>query len=128
MSCTNKVGFGIGNAANQKYEAQKHILRHQDIVHHTEPSRETSRWREPTPDYHFKKNEGVEIRAKRKIIQENVHLSERMNITVNEQRYSRTHEYAPGWRIGIGASVENHNIKYISWLTNHFETYRWHSD
>ena len=102
MSCTNKVGFGIGNAANQKYEAQRHILRHQDIVHGTEPSRETSRWREPAPNYHFKRNEGVQMRAKKKILQANELLSERMNTTVNEQRYTRTHEYSPGWRIGIG--------------------------
>lgn len=105
MSCTPKVGFGVGNATSQKYEAQKNIYRYKQILQGSEPSKETSRWREPQQDYKFTKDPGIEKMKHEKVALENTLMSKRMDTTVNEQREKRTHEYAPGWRIGKGGTV-----------------------
>lgn len=88
--------------ANQKYEINKLIQRHLQIVHHSSPSPETIRWKEGVPakpiGCNFAKGK-LHVDA---INDQNEYLSNRLFSIMNENREKRSTQYAPGWRTGLG--------------------------
>lgn len=92
-----------GNLASLKYEAEKSLRDHLIVLTTTiSPSHETSRWREPHPDYHFEKQKGRLQAEENKTNLENSMINNRLEVIATEDRKHTTKEYAPGWRVGEG--------------------------
>ena len=90
-----------------KYEATKCMKQHILSIHQSEPSKETTRWKEEpaqnAPVKHTKRQQyhkmDATIEAKNKM------LSDRMLKVVTEDRIRNTKEAGPGWRSGIGMQM-----------------------
>lgn len=97
--------YAMGSMANQRYEINKHIQRHLQVVQHTNASLETTRWKEGTPA----KPIGNCYSKNRLIVEEinnrNEALSNRLFSIMHEQREARSYEHAPGWRAGLGKKI-----------------------
>jgi hypothetical protein len=109
----NPIG-SAGSLANQKYEINKHIQRHLQVVSKTPPSHETTRWRGGTPA----KPIGSSFTRGKSAVYEmhtrNEALSNRLYTIMHENREARSYEYAPGWRAGLG----KHTITYWTGVIN----------
>lgn len=92
----------LGSLANQRYEINKFIQRHLEVVSHTPASHETTRWKEGTPakpiGNPFVKSSIVVKQLNRR----NEALSSRLYTIMHEEREARSYQYAPGWRAGLG--------------------------
>lgn len=109
MKSSEKRRSLVGNIANQKYEASRNIERHIQIIHHTQPTPETTRWRSCHP-YYFMKQEGRLVVEEKLLNKDNAFINKRLHMLANENR-QHAHELAPGWRSGKG-------IQSVSILTN----------
>jgi hypothetical protein len=67
------------------------------------PSNETSRWRDDDlENYQFQKQKGRFLVQEKKINYDNTLMEERLKNIADENRKEKTHEYAPGFRVGSG--------------------------
>ena len=97
----NATGI-VGSLANQRYEVNKHILRYLEVVHHSNPSPETIKWKEGAPEKPIGNNFAKGKHQIEQINRRNEALSNRLFSIMHEQREERSYEYAPGWRAGLG--------------------------
>lgn len=96
---SGKVHNLVGNIANQKYEASRNIERHIQIINHTSPSQETTRWKDSQP-YYFTKQEGRLVVDEKRLNEDNLLMNQRLHNVAAENRTLQAHEHAPGWRAG----------------------------
>jgi len=93
------IGLTAGNLGSQKYEASCHIERFLNILHHTEPTKETSAWRKGERKL-YKRHDGRKVLQAKYRVQENLELRDQLYRIHTEDRKNKTIEYAPGWRVG----------------------------
>jgi septation ring formation regulator EzrA len=96
----------VGSLANQKYEVNKNIQRHLQIVHHSAPSLETTRWKEGVPKKPIGSNVAKEQQKLEAINEKNEMLGNRLFSIMNERREARSKAHMPGWRAGLGTTID----------------------
>jgi len=94
--------YNSGNLANLRYEAEKSLRDHLLYLTTAEPSHETSKWREPQPDYHFEKQTDKLMVEEMKTNAQNQVIQNKLDGIACENRKDNTKEFTPGWRIGTG--------------------------
>ena len=95
-----------GGMAMQKYEAQKNVNRHLEVINKTKATHETMRWREPAPTYAFSKQKGKIVQAELAVNLDNSYINNRLvNIVAERRSHLVSDAYLPGWRVAQGKSV-----------------------
>jgi hypothetical protein len=92
-----------GGMAMQKYEAQKHVNRHLEVIQNTKATKETNRWRDPAPTYAFAKQKGKIVQQEQAVNIDNSYINKRLVEIVAERRSHLVSDaYLPGWRVAQG--------------------------